>query len=190
MNAVKHMLATDRSRILMLLLATLFCTGCERGPAAPELRNSPVYSNRLEGFRFLVPDGWNQSASSNLPQGDLETEAFLVRYSLPTSESGAQVQVLCFQDKSGDANLVEHHTLPAFGITNWTLEGEPRIEAVGNREGSWLYYKGINGNKTLGKEVLCFRKGDRVYSFVGTFGETDEKARQAIQRAFASVIWE
>ena len=38
---------------------SLVMVGCEHRPVAPELRNSPVYSNAREGFRFLVPDGFD-----------------------------------------------------------------------------------------------------------------------------------
>lgn len=178
------------SRRVFAGLSLLALCGCSRGPVAPELRDSPVYRNRLEGFRFLVPDGWSQTASSNLPPGDLETELFLVRYSVRSPEPNAQVQVLCFQDKGSDASVAEHHSRPAFGVSEWKLEGESRTEIIGRQEGTWLYYTGPSGKAVMAKEVLCFRKRDRVYSFVGTFWQTDEKARQAIQRAFKSVVWD
>ena len=171
--------------ILILLIA-----GCSRGPVAPELRDSPVYRNSLEGFRFLVPDTWTQSASANLPVGNLETELFLVRYNVRSTESNAQVQVLCFQDQSGQDDLVKHHQLPSFGIQQWTLKEDLRKEAVGGREGTWLYLTGRTQGREMGKEVLCFRKEDRVYSFVGIFWTTDDKARQSMHRAFQSVMWE
>lgn len=165
-----------------------FC-GCEQGPSAPELRNSPVYRNAQEGFRFLVPDGWTQSASANLPAGDLETDLFLVRYSVTSAETDAQVQVLCFQDRQGDAEFAKYHAEPSFGVEKWTLKEGPVEETVGGRPGTWLYLTGKAKNREMGKEVLCFRKGDRVYSFVGTFWTSDKKARQAMHRAFESVLW-
>lgn len=173
-----------------VVVGLLLIVGCQRGPSAPELRDSPVYRNSLEGFRFLVPDNWTQSASANLPEGDLETELFLVRYNIRSSEPNAQAQLLCVQDKSGTIDLKSHHQKPAFGIEKWTVLEEPTKQSIGGQEGTWLYLTGKNKEQTMGKLVLCFRKGDRIYSFVGTFLPTDDKARQSIRRAFESVIWE
>lgn len=172
------------------LLLILFIAGCSRGPVAPELRDSPVYRNSIEGFRFLVPDTWTQSASANLPVGNLETELFLVRYNVRSPESNAQVQVMCYQDRSGQDDFAKHHQLPAFGIERWTLKDGPKTESISGREGTWLSLTGKAQGREMGKEVLCFRTGDRVYSFVGIFWTTDEKARQSMHRAFQSVIWE
>lgn len=163
--------------------------GCEAGPVAPLLRDTPVYHNTREGFRFLVPEGWTQSASANLPIGDLDTELFLVRYSVPSAEGGAQVQVLCVQDRSAEIDLAKHHVKPAFGVEKWILQTGPKEETIGGKPGTWLSLTGKSKNREMGKEVLCFRKGDRVYSFVGTFWTTDQKARQSMHRAFESVIW-
>lgn len=172
------------------LITILACSGCNRGPVAPELRDSPVYHNSQEGIRFLVPDNWTQSASANLPVGDLETELFLVRYNVLSPDSTSQVQVLCYQDRSGSGDLAKHHQQPAFGIQRWALKDGPKPETISGQEGTWLYLTGKGQGREMGKEVLCFRKGDRVYSFVGIFSATDEKARQSIHRAFQSVIWQ
>lgn len=180
-----------KSRLCAVICLTLlFMAGCDRGPVAPELRDSPVYQNHLEGFRFLVPDNWTQSASANLPLGDLDTELFLVRYGIRSPEPNAQVQVLCLQDTSGQLDFLQHHLKPAFGIDNWKSQQEPRTETIGGQLGTWLYLTGRNKTQEMAKEVLCFRKGDRIYSFIGTFQPQDEKARQTIQRAFESIIWE
>lgn len=171
------------------MLGMMVCPGCNRGPVAPELRNSPVYNNRREGFRFLVPDGWKQTASANLPAGNLETELFLVQYDVPSREAAAQVQVLCCQDRDGKTDLTEVRSRPAFGVERWTIEDAPAQESVGGREGTWIYLTGRVQERKMGQEVLCFRKNGRIYSFVGTFDATDEPARQTIRRAFKSIVW-
>lgn len=185
-----ELLLSRTFRTNLVLIAFLAFAGCNRGPIAPELRNSPVYHNSQEGIRFLVPDNWTQSASANLPAGDLDREHFLVRYNVRLPDSSAQVQVLCYQDRSGQDDMVKHHQEPAFGIQQWTLKDGPKQETISGQVGTWLYLTGKNKEKEMGKEVLCFRKGDRVYSFVGTFWTTDDKARQVMHRAFQSVIWE
>lgn len=163
--------------------------GCEHGPSAPLLRDSPVYRNPQEGFRFLVPEGWSQTASANLPTGNLDKELFLVRYIVRSAEGGAQAQVLCFQDETRQADLVAHQAKPAFGVSKWTLKEGPTEEAIGGKPGTWMYLTGRVKDREMGKEVLCFRQGDRVYSFIGTFWTSDKKARQAVHHAFKSVIW-
>lgn len=185
--------AFSRQRVLKCFVgiwALVTVVGCSHEPVAPELRDSPVYRNAQEGIRFLVPDNWTQSASANLPVGDLEGELFLVRYNVLLPESTAQVQVLCYQDRTGTDDLVKHQQEPAFGIPQWTLKEGPKNEQISGQEGTWMYLTGRSKEREMGKEVLCFRRGDRVYSFVGTFWTSDEKARQVMHRAFQSVIWE
>jgi hypothetical protein len=170
-------------------LAVWVAAGCERGPVAPELRDSPVYYNAREGMRFLVPDGWTQSASANLPAGDFENELFLVRYGVTSADGDAQAQVLCFQDRGGNTDLIKYHSQPAFGIETWTLKEGPTEATISGQNGTWVYFTGKVKGREMGKEVLCFRRKDRVYSFVGTFWTVDQKSRQAMHRAFESVIW-
>lgn len=171
------------------LLCLSFVLGCERRPSAPVLRDSAIYRNAQEGFRFLVPEGWTQTASANLPPGNLDSELFLVRYIVRSAEGGSQAQVLCFQDPDGDSDLAEHHAKPAFGVAKWTLKEGPTEETVGGKPGTWMYLTGKVKHREMGKEVLCFRQGDRVYSFVGTFSAKDKKARQAMHHAFESIVW-
>jgi hypothetical protein len=38
--------------------------------------------------------------------------------------------------------------------------------------------------------VVCFRRHGRIYSFVGLFWSSDDKAREQIRRAIESTIWE
>lgn len=188
---VEHRMQRFTSTCRVTLLVILCClSGCQRGPSAPELRDSPVYRNTQEGFRFLVPDNWTQSASAVLPVGDLQTELFLARYNIKSPEPNAQAQVLCFQDKTGQADLRQHQLKPAFGISAWTEKDEPKSQLIGGLSGTWYFLTGKNKAQAVDKEVLCFRKGDRVYSFVGTFQAGDDKARQTIHRAFESIIWE
>ena len=174
---------------VLLLLSAVWVSGCESRPSAPALRDTPVYQNKQEGFRFLVPEGWTQSASAILPPGQLEGETFLVRYRMKTPEQGASLQVLCFED-SGDCDLREHHSGPAFRVQHWepTDVGET-IDVNGTKAERHIYSAVIDG-KRMTKEVACFRRGSRVYSFVGLFYSTDDKAREQIRRAVGSVIWD
>jgi hypothetical protein len=176
------------ARSFAALLAISLC-GCDSGPEAPELRDAPVYENAKEGFRFMVPDGWTQTASSILPAGDLEGDAFLARYRVKSPEAGSTLQIECFQENE-PVDLQEYHSGPSYRVNRWKLKGEPETVTLGGREAQRMMFEATMDGREISKEVVCFRKGNRVYSFVGLFSSTDEKARQQIQRAVASVSWD
>jgi len=114
----------DRSREDILCSAVLLCAlavGCDSTPEAPELVDSPVYQSASEGFRFRVPKGWTQTASSNLPPGDFEGENFLVRYLVQSPAGGATLQVICFIDNESQTDLEAHHAGPSFGVESWEV---------------------------------------------------------------------
>ena len=137
----------------------------------------------------MVPDGWTQTASSILPTGDLDGEVFLARYRVKSPEAGSTLQIECFQENE-PADLREYHSGPSYRVNRWEPSGEPETVTLGGREAQRLMFEATMDGRKLSKEVVCFRKGNRVYSFVGLFSFTDEKARQQIQRAVASVSWD
>jgi hypothetical protein len=172
--------------VLLLLAATL---GCGSRPRAPALRASPVYQNDSEGFRFLVPDGWIQTASTILPSGELTGESFLVRYRMRTPEQGATLQIECLQD-SATLDPEKHHAGPSYRVEHWrAAEANQEIEINGVKAQRFVYIARIEG-RPMTKEVVCFRRNGRVYSFVGLFWSNDDKAREQIRRAVRSTIWE
>ncbi len=179
-----------KSRVTLgLCLLLLSLHGCQRVPQAPELHDSPVYQNDQEGFRFLVPEGWTQTASTMLPPGNLDGENFLVRYRVSSPEEGSLLQVLCFQEEE-PTNLAEHHAEPSFGVQQWRTVEPPQAVDINGTPGEQFRLRGQSGGRDMTKDVVSFRKGDRVYSFVGLYFATDEKAQQQIRRAIDSVIWE
>lgn len=163
--------------------------GCDAPPEAPELVDSPVYQNDREGFRFRVPEGWTQTASSNLPPGDFEGENFLVRYLVQSPGGGSTLQVLCFTDRDS-ADLEQHHAKPSFGVTQWTPTSPAEPVDLDGTTAQRMEYEGRLRGKRMHKEVLCVRRGNRVYSFIGMFVDGDDKAQHAIRRALDSLIWE
>lgn len=183
----KARLQTSGAWLFALFAAVV--SGCSSSPEAPELSDAPVYQNKQEGFRFLVPDGWTQTASSVLPEGDLEGETFLVRYRVKSPEAGSTLQVLCFQDKNGADDLEEHHAGPSFRVEKWSLKQPAEEATINETKAQRIVYTAKMDKRELTKQVVCFRKADRVYSFVGLYSSTDEKARQQIERAVNSVIW-
>lgn len=173
--------------LLALLLA--LASGCGDRPAAPELSDSPVYRNSAEGFRFLVPEGWTQTASSTLPPGKLEGEVFLVRYRLQSPEIGATVQVLCMAD-GAYRNLEQHHAGSSFRVALWDVTQALQKTTINGVPAELIIYKGLVNQREMTKHVTCFRHNGRIYSFVGLCWSTDDQARQQIERASQSVIWE
>jgi hypothetical protein len=163
--------------------------GCDRRPQAPVLRDSAIYRNDAEGLRFLVPEGWIQTASSLLPQGPLPGDAFLVRYRINTPEPGAMLQVECMPDRP-DKDLVQHHAGPSYRVRRWTPVGPAEELVIGGAAAQRLIYTAEMDRRQLTKEVVCFRRGGRIYSFAGLFWSTDDKAREQIRRAVESTIWE
>lgn len=179
-----------RSGRALLIAAALMLTGCDAGPRAPELVDSPVYQSKSEGFRFRVPEGWTQTASSSLPPGQFEGENFLVRYLVQSPAGGSTLQVLCLTDREGTVDLTEHNSIPSFGVENWTIKEGAETLDVGGVQAQRMQYQGTLGGRTMHKEVLCARRGERVYSFVGLYSDGDEKAQLAIRRALDSLIWD
>jgi hypothetical protein len=174
----------------VLISAALMLTGCDSGPRAPELVDTPVYQSKSEGFRFRVPEGWTQTASSSLPPGQFEGENFLVRYLVQSPAGGSTLQVLCLTDRDGTVDLAEHNAIPSFGVENWAIQGPAESLDVGGIEAQRMQYQGTLGGRTMHKEVLCARRGERIYSFVGLYSDGDEKAQLAIRRALDSLIWD
>lgn len=171
------------------LCLVLSLCGCERRPQAPYLRDSPVYHNPGEGLRFLVPAGAIQTASTLLPEGPLAGHAFLVRYRISTPEQGAMLQIECEPDRP-EIDLVEHHAAASYRVERWTPTEKPQSLTIGGAAAQRLVYSGEIAGRKMTKEVVCFRRNGRIYSFVGLFGSTDDKGREQIRRAVESTIWE
>ncbi len=163
--------------------------GCESRPQAPVLRDSPVYRNEGEGVRFLVPDGWIQTASTLLPRGKLEGQAFLARYRINTPEPGAMLQIECAPD-GPHFDPVEHHAAASYRVERWTATEPTEELTIGGVAAQRLFYASEVEGRKITKEVVCFRRHSRVYSFVGLFWSTDDKAREQIRRAVESTIWD
>jgi len=183
-----------RKTICMSAAVTALCwvvglSGCERRPQAPVLRDSPVYRNQAEGLRFLVPAGWKQTASTQLPEGLLESQAFLVRYRVNSPEPGAILQIECAPDRA-EVDLVQHHSAPSYRVERWTADEKPQDLTIGGAAAQRLVFSGEIAGRKMTKEVVCFRRNGRIYSFVGLFWSNDDKAREQIRRAVESTIWD
>lgn len=169
----------------MLLLPV--AGGCDSRPSAPVLRDAPVYQNDTEGFRFLVPQGWLQTSSATLPPERLEGEVVLVQYRMRTSEKNALVEVLCFDRE--EVNLEKYHAEPSHGVPDWRVVEPLSRRTIHGAAAEHCLYRGTIQQEQLCKEVFAFRRGPRVYSFIAFYWESDQNAREEVQRAMESIVW-
>ena len=176
-------------RLVCLALTGLIAvSGCGDGtPKAPLLHDGPVYQNKSAGFRFLVPQGWNQSASAQVPPA-LDREFLVVQYRLKTTQQGALFEVLCFEP-GASFELPKYHRGPSHGVTQWSDDGETRVDQIGGETAVRQRVKGVIGGRTLVKEIASFVRGKRTYSFIGVFGDGDRDGAEEINRAINSLIW-
>ena len=174
---------------LGILAIVLPGSGCDSRPRAPALRDSAVYQNRAAGLRFLVPQGWTQVASSALPGGKLEAELMLVKYQMRTTAKGATLELLCM-DNSQSLDLIDYHGQSSHGIATWNRQGDPVAVTAGDVAGERVEFTGSVAKSTMHKNVTVFRRGQRVFSFVGLYWEDDQAAREEIQRAVDSLVFQ
>ena len=187
-NSKRLLISPPMIAMGLMVVAIAWTCGCDSPPRAPLLRDTPVYHSQSEGFRFRVPEGWNQSANSVLPAGDLPGDVFLTRYQMTTAEGGASLQIICRNDVAVD-QLETHWSGPAFGVKSWKVDETLKEVKAGPVDGQRIVYSGSMGGKTLMKHVTCLHRNNRLYSFVGLYWQKDAFARQQIERALDSLIW-
>jgi len=182
------MAATSRGFRLFLLSSLSVLAGCAEQPRAPALRDDPVYINEREGLRFLVPENWVQQGSANLPAGKLAKEHSLVRFVRKSRDKKAILEITV-AGLEESADLAAHLAGPSFSAKGWhrTASREP-VETQG-LTGTRFTFTGRVGKDEIIKEVVAFRKGERVYFFNGLFFPGDNQARDQIRQTIKGTIW-
>jgi hypothetical protein len=170
----------------MLVIAGLVIVGCDSGPRAPVLRDGPVYQNNREGFFFLVPDGWIQIARSELPSGKLVKERLLVSYR--STEKGMEFEV-SMADLPEKADLKSYLEGPSFSVAKWKAISPEESVEIGGRPATRLLLVGESARKKVSKEVVYFRRNERVYFFTGVYLTSETNARSQIRQAVSSTSW-
>lgn len=175
-------------RLGIAVLAALVAPGCGDQPQAPVLRNEPVYENDVEGFRFLAPEGWQQHAKVNAPPGKLEQERLLVQYVRLSSEKGAALDV-SMADLPATTDRAVYLARPSGGVKSWRLK--PPVESlhVNGAAAERFTFTGLVAKVDTTKEVVAFRRGERVYFFTAYFATGDDKAREQVRRVVESTLW-
>src|SRR5689334_14831576 len=99
----------------LILVCAALLAGCNSRPRAPALRDDPVYQNDREGFRFLAPEGWTQSARTEVPPGKVKTETPLVDYRRTKGEGRAALRV-SLADLPESTDLESYLSGPSYGV--------------------------------------------------------------------------
>lgn len=192
MDLSKRLLRNDLKRGLSLagmFLAVLFAAGCESRPKAPALRDTPVFHSKAEGFRFLVPEKWKQTANGVLPGGKLDRAIMFARFRMIETQKSGFLELLCF-DEGKHPSLLEYHAGPSQGVSAWKSVGEPESIEINQTPAERFIFSALIGKEPMHKEVVVFTRNQRVYSFVGLFSESDNAAREELRRAMNSIVWE
>ena len=164
-----------------------FSTGCSRTPKAPVLRDEPVYQNLAAGFRFEVPEGWKQVAKGELT-GDARLERLLVEYKVVVSNQPAGLQVTAV-DLPASTDLEKYLTRPSFGIESWQATSKAESIEVQGAEGKRFFFEARPRKEETSREVVAFRRQERVYLFTSVFKSDDTKSRDQVRNAIKSLIW-
>lgn len=175
-------------RNAFFLIGIALASGCGTQPQAPALRNEPVYQNDREGFRFLVPEGWAQLASGTPPPGPLPKDFMLTRYMNKGGDKRATFEV-SEVDMPASADVAAYLAGPSHGVKQWQKTGAVDQVQSNGFSGERFTFSGRAGKNDLTKEVVVFRRGDRVYLFTGLYTPKDASARDQIRQAVASTIW-
>jgi hypothetical protein len=170
----------------VLLLALL--AGCSSKPSAPPLQDGPVYKNEREGFRFFTPEGWKQVARGEVPPGKVVGERMLVEYKCLTCATTGSLEVTVAEISPSDslADYVAKNTLTGESwrqsgpVEDFKINGEPAVR---------LKYVLPAGTHEMVREIVAFRRGERVYFFKGFYASADTKSRKEIRTAVDSIVW-
>src|SRR5262249_26812782 len=150
--------------------------------------DEPVYQNDREGFRFLAPQGWTQHTRAELPPGKLEQERLLVAYKQRETDSPADLEVAAV-DLPEPSDLTAYLAAASHGVRQWRLVTKPETVQINGVSAVRTAFTGQQGSLNMTKEVVSFRRGDRVFLFTGFYVPSDSKARDALRQAVGSVMW-
>jgi hypothetical protein len=171
----------------LLVYEVISLSGWRSGPRAPALVDEPVYTNSRAGFRFRVPEDWAMAIRAELPPARLTDERVLVEYKVTGTDKPAALDVTAID-------------LPPSTSIEVYLAGRTKPEERWQeRQMEPITINGVEGVRvTLARrgerdgttrEVVGFRRGERIYLFTGVFATSDRKARDEIRRALESLIW-
>jgi hypothetical protein len=183
-----HRTCSLLGRLGLTAVCAAFLPGCGGGPRAPALQDDPVYQNDQEGFRFLAPPDWTQHAKAAVPSGPVTKERMLVQYKRLRGGKGALLEI-SLVDLPTSTDLQKYLAGPAFGANHWLLAAPVEKLEVDSVAADRLIFQARVEKAEMTKEVVAFRRGERVYFFTGIFAAGDKTAREQVRRAVGSTVW-
>jgi hypothetical protein len=151
------------------------------------LQDEPVYHNSQEGFRLLVPEGWVVRGKADIPPGRLEKERLLVLYR-QTGAQGTSLHI-SMADLPGSTPLDEYLSRPSFGVKKWERTLAPQQLSLGPKTATRYLFGTQAAGKPFHREVMVFRRKERVYFFTILFSPADTRGRDQARTAIESIIW-
>lgn len=173
-------------RAAVVVLGVTLLAGCGEKPSAPPLQDGPVYQDRREGFRFFVPDGWTQRARGNIPAGKVTGERMLAEYKCTSTDSVLRVTVA---DVPLSTPLTEYVSTNTKTGEDWKLGTPAQDFTINGVPAARITYQMKSGKDEIIREIIAFRRGERVYFFRGFYAASDQQSRKAIQKAVDTVVW-
>jgi hypothetical protein len=169
--------------LLLVLVA-----GCTSGPSAPALDDEPIYKAAREGFRFSRPEGWTQWARGDVPAGKLEGERLLVEYRSQSSEEMATLEVSVASVAPTDS-LSDFVTRNCKTGEDWRLRGPVENFTINGEAAVRLVWVMAADTGERVREIVAFRRDDRVYFFKGFYAASDTRSRREFRSAVDTVVW-
>lgn len=175
-----------RRRLCAGLVLAVMLVGCGWRPSAPPLRDDPLYQDRREGFRFFVPEGWKQRARGEVPTGKISGERMLAEYKCSACANPAALMV-SVADVPVDSSLSDHLLKNTFTGEDWRLANPVEEFTINGVPAARITYVMAKGEMI--REVVAFRRGERVYFFKGFYARADAQSRKAIRTAVDTIVW-
>ena len=166
----------------------LLAVGCSDRPKAPPITNDPVFQNDKIGLRFLAPEGWPMVARADPPPGRLSRPVVIVSYAQAKGEKPAEFELMA-ADLPDDADLVQFLADHRIGKDKWDVKPAAEPVKVNGVAGTRYTMTRGSGKNEYRREATAFRRNERVYFFIVTFGAADPEHRDHARRSIESISW-
>lgn len=169
------------------VLLVALAGGCNSRPSAPPLVDGPAYRDSREGFRFQVPEGWKQRARGQVPAGAIEKERMLTEYkSMKGYPATLMVTVADVPETTELADYLAKNTLTREA---WRLDTPAEDFTINGVPAARISYSMGAGETEMVREIVAFRRGQRVYFFKSFYARVDAKSKNALRTATETVVW-
>ncbi len=86
-------------------------------------------------------------------------------------------------------SLADHIKGETYRSEEWQPTGAAESFQINSVPAARIRYRMQSGKDPLVRDIVAFRRGERVYFFTGLYLASDSKTRKAIQAAVDSVVW-